>query len=203
VSLKDAANVILEAIVTSISEEGKVNFAPVGVHVPDDSLRIVDVKEFELRLYPGSSTFSNLKRVPEGVINFSDDVLCFVETALFSDIPPTFPSHDVRAATMANAKAAWEFTVQSFDDSQLPAVVRCSVVRYREMGSFGGFCRAQGAVLEAAIAATRLQWMPASAITDSWASWQEIVTKTGGNRELEAFRKVTEYLVRHGLALPR
>lgn len=193
---------ILETILSSISEDGKVNFAPVGVHVPDDCERVAEVKEFELRLYPGSSTFANLKKVPEGVINFSEDVLSFVETALFSDVPPTCPSHHVRPQTMANAEAAWEFTIRTFDDSRSPVSVRCSVLRYKAMGTFGGFCRAHGAVLEAVIAATRLQWIPAGAIIASWPAWQEMVMKTGGRRELEAFRRVTEYLVCHGVPIP-
>lgn len=195
-------DVILETILSSISGNGKVNFAPIGVHVPDDCSRIADVKDFEVHLYPGSSTSSNLRSIPQGVINFTDDILSFVDTALYSDVPMTCPSQHVSPPTMAHAQASWEFTVQRFNDSRTPASVQCSVLRYEAMGTFCGFCRAQGAVLEALIAATRLQWVPASVIIASWPSWEEMVSKTGGRRELEAFAKVKEFLLEQGVPVP-
>jgi hypothetical protein len=194
--------VIIETILSSNSKEGKANFAPVGVHITDDYAGLADVKHFDLRLYPGSNTFANLKERNEGVINFSDDIRAFVDTAFFSDLPLSVPSHSVRPPTMADAKAVWEFSVTSFDSSTVPTHVKCNVLLYKQIGSFGGFCRAQGAILEAVIAATRLQWIPANTIPEAWPGWREIVSKTGGRRELEAFRKLTEYLLRHDVPIP-
>ena len=192
---------IIETILSTSNENAKPNFAPIGIRIPADCLRLSEVKEIELALYPGSETFSNLKSVPEGVVNCTDDVLSFVDTALFSELPPAVPSHLVRPPRMAAAKAVWEFSVMSFDDRTCPARVKGKILRYEELGGFAGLCRAQGAVLEAAILATRLQWISPGTIVESWPHWQEVVAKTGGVREQAAFQKLAGYLVRQGIAI--
>jgi len=193
---------IIETILSSSSKDGQANFAPIGVHIPDDCLQFSEVKEINLVLYPGSHTFANLKNVPEGVVNFTDDVLSFVDTALFSDLLPKVPSHIVRPPRMAGARTIWEFSVTSFDDSVCPARVKGKVLLFEELGGYTGFCRAQGAILEALITATRLQWTPKSKILDSWPLWQEMVLKTGGIRELKAFRRLAGDLVQQGVLIP-
>lgn len=193
---------VIETILSSIGEKGRANFAPIGVHLTADCCRILEAKEIEISLYPGSNTYLNLKSTPEGVINLTDDVLTFVDTALFSLQVPAVPSARVRPPRMAEAKTVLEFVVTSFDESVCPARLKGTILLCEESGTYAGYCRAQGVVLEAAIAATRLQWISESKIVETWPSWQEIVVKTGGPRELEAFRKLADYLVRHGISIP-
>jgi hypothetical protein len=189
---------IIETILSSTSATGAVNFAPVGVHVPDDhGGKLSEVKGIVLYLYPGSNTFLNLRTTPEGVINFTDDVVSFVDTALYAGTLPTARSAQVLPPRMAEARAIWEFVVTGFDASAEPARVTGEVLLFREFAGFTGFIRAQGAVIEAAITATRLAWIPPDKVNRSWPLWQEIVEKTGGRREKEAFRKLTEYMIRH------
>lgn len=192
---------IIETILTSISEDGKVNFAPVGVHIPDDTCCFSEAKEVRMFLYSGSDTFANLKGTSEGVINFTDDTLSFVDTALFSRLLPLTPSHLVHPPRMACAKMIWEFTVTHFDDSREPALVKGQILLMEELTGFRGFCRAHGAIIEAAIIATRLPWISPSEIAQSWQHWQEVVAKTGGRREREAFRKLTAYFIQHGISI--
>ena len=178
-----------------------MNFAPFGVHIPDDCRPFAEIKEIGLTLYPGSNTFSNLKAVPEGVVNLTDDILCFVDTALFSKVLPAAPSHIVLPPRMAAARTVWEFSVTSFDDSVCPARVRAKVLSFEQLGEYTGFCRAQWAILEALIAATRFQWIPKTKILESWPLWQEVVAKTGGGRERKALRKLADYFVRQGVSI--
>jgi hypothetical protein len=151
---------IIETVLSSISQDGKINFAPIGVHVPNTTSHLSEVKDIELRLYSGSHTFSNLKTMAEGVINFTDDISIFVDTALFSKSLPTVPSLMVRPPRMAQAKTVWEFSVTSFNDSIEPARVVGKVLSFEEFAGFSGFCRARAAILEATIKATRIQWIP-------------------------------------------
>lgn len=194
---------ILETILSSISADGIVNFAPIGLHIPDTDLERCPVKRIVFHLYPGSQTYENLKATGQGVINFTDDVLVFVETALYSDCPPSVPSQKVRPPSMAHARTIWEFTVTRFDPSTEPAFLEGKIEHREQRGGFAGFCRAQGAVLEAAIAATRWQWLPIGKIIDPWPVWLEVVEKTGGNREREAFNKVSSFLAEKGIQVPR
>ncbi|OLN28340.1 DUF447 family protein [Desulfosporosinus metallidurans] len=194
---------ILETILSSISVDGIVNFAPMGMHLPDTDPGRSPVKRIVFRLYPGSQTYENLKATGQGVINFTDDVLVFVETALYSGCPPFVPSQKVRPPSMAHARTIWEFTVTCFDPSTEPAFLEGKIEHREQKGGFEGFCRAQGAVLEAAIAATRWQWLPIGKIIESWPLWLEVVEKTGGNREQHAFNKVGNFLGEKGIQVPR
>lgn len=190
---------ILETILSSSDEYGNGNFAPMGVHVPDDIQNLSDVKQIQLMIYSGSKTFANLKKRPEGVINFTDDILSFVDTALFSRNLPAVRSSLVHPPRMANAKTIWEFQIADFDDSIEPARINARILLHEEQAGFSGFCRAQGAILEAAILVTRLQWLPHSHVIKSWPQWREIVTKTGGIRELKAFQQLTDYISEQGI----
>lgn len=193
---------ILETILSSINADGMVNFAPMGVRIPDEDSERSHLKRIVLRPYAGSRTYENLRATGQGVVNFTGDVLAFVETGLYSGCPPYVPSQKVRPPGMADASEVWEFTVSLFDAAAEPALVEGKIEHREQRGGFSGFCRAQGAVLEAAIAATRWQWLPIGKIIDSWPVWLEVVEKTGGKREREAFNKVGSYLAEKGIQVP-
>lgn len=181
---------VLETIVCTINSSGQPNFAPIGVYT---SLDIPDARVL-LRLYSGSNTYINLKQSKQGVICFSDDVLLFVETALFSSCPPYVPSVTVIPPTLTNVGTAWEFFVSDFDDTADPAVIGANVVYSRESSiRFTGFCRAKMAVLEATIAATRWHLAPEQ-LMKYWNHWLAIVKKTGGRQEFLAFDRICAYL---------
>ena len=193
---------IVETILSTISADGIVNFAPIGIHIPNVDLGCAHLNQFVLRLYAGSRTYENLRTVREGVVNFTNDVLAFVETGLYSGCPPYLPSQKVRPPGMAYAGETWEFTVTHFDSAIEPALVQGEIVHREQKKGSTGFCRAQGAVLEAAIAATRWQYLPVEKITSLWPVWLEIVKKTGGQREWEAFNKVSLFLSARGIKVP-
>ena len=65
---------IVETIVTTLDEDGEVNFAAMGVVWGEDRLVI--------RPYVGTRTFRNLVRAREAVVNVTDDVLIFAKSAL-------------------------------------------------------------------------------------------------------------------------
>lgn len=193
---------IIETILSSCGKDGKINFAPVGVHIPDDTLQLSEVNEIELFLYSGSRTYSNLTDIPEGVINFTDDILSFVEAAVNSPHFPETPSQFIRPPRMAAAKTVWEFVIISFDRSTEPARIIGKVLFRKELAGFYGLCRARGAILEAAILATRLAWIPAGKITEAWPQWREIVARTGGIREQKAFQILTAFFIQQGISIP-
>ncbi|MFA6807683.1 MAG: DUF447 domain-containing protein [Eubacteriales bacterium] len=190
---------IIETIMSTLDENGKVNFAPIGVHIGDNMYDLAKIKEVELYLYKGSQTFTNLYLNFEGVINFTNDILIFVETALFSPKLLNSPSKLVRSPRMVGANAILEFIVLDFDSSVEPARVKGKIRCYEEFDGFKGFCRAQGAVLEALIMATRLERIAFLKIEESWNRWEEIILKTGGWKEQEALKRIKEYLIQKGI----
>lgn len=196
---------IVETIISSINCDDIANFAPMGLHISELDYERVGhspAGSICLRLYPGSQTYANLKATGQGVANFSNNVLAFVETALYSSCPPHKPSRTVRPPSMEQAHTIWEFTVTSFDSASLPALVEARIEYCENRGGVAGFCRGQGAVLEAAIAATRWQLLTPDEITQPWPMWLELVKKTGGRREFEALMKVSSFLAEKGIPVP-
>lgn len=156
-------------------------------------------KLVKLRPYQGSHTYANLQATRQGVICFTDNVMVFVETALFSSSPPYLPSHLVRPPRLAEASLAWEFCVTGFDAGSNPAQVEARISYWWGQPSAFGFCRAHLAVIEATIAATRWQWIDREELRRQWPSWERLVHKTGGKREQKALSLVRQYLEEHGL----
>lgn len=211
---------ILEAIVSTISPAGAINFAPMGVHLlqqtpgkeGNDFPRSAPREQrgpagdtrpgFRLRPYSSSQTYKNLYATREGVICFTDDVLLFVETALFSSCPPYSQSRQVRPPRLAGAGAFWEFRVTTFDAAIEPAVVEAEILHCEAETGVYGFCRARMAVLEAAIAATRWQYIETEWLARNWPYWRDLVNKTGGVREKQAYSLVCEFLQEKGISLP-
>lgn len=184
--------VILETIISSLNEDETPNFAPIGVHIDDTA--VFPVAEFAAYLYQGSKTYENVKRRAEGVVNFSNDLIAFVDSALYSKPLPAAESKIIRTPRMAQTQGCWEFTVRDFDDAKEPACIKGQIIHSQQGGSFSGFCRAHGAVLEALIAATRLRWITPEELQAKWPLWQEIVSKTGGCKEKAALDQIRTYL---------
>ena len=72
---------IIESIVTTVTPEGEVNIAPMGVEWGEGLLL--------LRPYRNTSTFRNLAATGEAVVNLTDDVRIFAAAAISN---PTFPT---------------------------------------------------------------------------------------------------------------
>src|SRR3954451_1452185 len=115
---------ILEGIVTTISDEGVVNIAPMGPQVD------ASMERFLLRPFPTSQTYQNLKAHGEGVLHVTDDVLLLARAALgpVEPPPPLFPAARVRGFVLADACRYYEFRVRSLDDSAERVRIEAEIV---------------------------------------------------------------------------
>ena len=182
---------ILETIVSTLNEDGTTNFAPIGAILEDDSV--------QFKLYAGSTTYKNLQARGEGVVNITDNVLYFVDADLRKNCK-TVSSKKVKPYSLADTCEVWEFSVASFEvgEGNTPVALVKTCIKHRaEYKSFSGFCRAYGAVLEAAVALSRKHLLPKEFIQNSWVVWQDIVNKTGGLREKKAFEILTATFENH------
>lgn len=178
--------VILEALVTTISPDGRLNVAPMGPRVePDGSL-----DRFVLRPYTTSTTYRNLKRHGEGVLHVNDDVLLIARAAIGRIDPkdiPTQPARRVRGVILSGACRYCEFRVVTLDDREDRATIVAEAVTGGRLRDFFGLNRAKHAVVEAAILATRLAFLPPTEILDEYQRLKVLVEKTGGEAERTAF----------------
>jgi hypothetical protein len=181
---------ILEGIVTTVSRAGVVNVAPMGPRFEDRANR------FLLRPFPTSQTCQNLRNHGEGVLHVTDDVLLLARAAVgnLEPLPPLMPAGQVRGFVLTGACRFLEFRVASIDDREERVRIDCEVVHVGRLRDFFGFNRGKHAVVEAAILATRLDFLPGEQIAAEFARLRVLVEKTGGTQEHEAFEFLTTYV---------
>ncbi|WP_435009574.1 DUF447 domain-containing protein [Tundrisphaera lichenicola] len=173
---------ILEGIVTTLGPEGTLNVAPMGPKLG------LDPRRFLLRPYRTSTTYRNLKATGEGVLHITDDVLLLARAAIgLLPEPPTRPALAVRGRILETTGRYHEIRVVELDDRlDRTSIVVESVAEGRQ-GELFGMNRAKHAVVEAAILATRLDFLPLDEILASYRQLAILIEKTGGPEERLAF----------------
>jgi hypothetical protein len=186
---------ILEGIVTTVSEQGVVNIAPMGPEVDSDRDPAA-LRTFVLKPFRTARTYVNLKAHPEGVLHVSDDVLLLARAAIgtVEPLPPLEPARAVRGWVLPDAVRFFEFRVVVWDDSSERTRLTAEVLHVGRGRDWFGFNRARHAVVEAAILATRIGLLPREQIEEEFRRLAPLVTKTGGPREHEAFELLQQHI---------
>lgn len=170
---------ILETIVTTVDAEARPNAAPMGVRLEEGTI--------VLRPFRSAVTCRNLEAVGEGVVNFTDNVLLFARCALTPELPPHRPATRVRGVILEDACHWREFALTSAETGGERATFRARAVAEGRSRDLLAFNRAQHAVVEATILATRLHLLDPGFILGEMERLRPLVDKTGGEREREAF----------------
>jgi len=176
---------IVETIVTSLDGTGEPNVAPMGVEWGEE--------ELVLRPYRDTATYRNLAASGEAVVNLTDDVRVFAAAAISNPSFATRPAAVVRGRVLEAACSWREVRAQEEEGSPERSRFAARVVHRGFMREFLGFNRAKNAVLEAAVLATRVAFLPADEIRSGFERLQVIVDKTAGDAEREAM----DMLARH------
>jgi hypothetical protein len=181
--------VILEGVVTTLNDDGTTNVAPMGPKVDPGMTR------FTLRPYRTSRTYHNLNARREGVLHVTDDALLIARAAI-GDVPdvPLRPADRVDGRVIANACRYYEFRVTDLDDREERTVMTGECLHHGTIREFFGFNRAKHAVIEAAILATRTDWIPLRRIQREYQTFGEAVRKTGGPDEVRALELLSEHV---------
>jgi hypothetical protein len=181
---------ILEGIVTTISATGDVNIAPMGPRVD------ADMQRFLLRPFNTAQTYHNLRTHGEGILHVTDDVLLLAHAALgkLNAPPALMPARQVRGWVLADACRFYEFRVRGIDDREERVSIDVEVMHRETLREFFGFNRAKHAVVEAAILATRTDFLPLAEIEAEYRKLAVIVQKTGGTQEKDAFAFLQEHV---------
>jgi uncharacterized protein len=188
---------ILEGVVTTVGPDGGVNVAPMGPRVEPGPLHT-----FLLRPFRTAQTYRNLRHFGEGVLHVTDDVLLLAQAALgaLEPPPPLRPARHVKGFVLADACRAYEFRVVSWDESGARIGITATVVHAETLRDFFGFNRAKHAVVEAAILATRTDFLSLAEIEAEYRKLAVLVEKTGGDQERMAFAFLQANLARVAVA---
>jgi hypothetical protein len=177
---------ILETVTTTLNPDGSVNCAAMGVEWGDETIVI--------KPYRSTRTLRNLRATGAAVVNLTDDILLFTQSALGDPQPPVRAAEAVDGAVLAEACSWREVRVEEIDDAGRRARVLTKVVARGTGREFLGFNRACGAVLEASILASRVRWLGADAVGLELDRLQVAVDKTAGPREREAMELVRRHV---------
>ena len=169
---------IRETIITTVNGEGRVHIAPLGL--------IAEGDDWILAPFRPSATLDNLREVPYAVASHVDDVRIFAGCLTGRRDWPTTPT----VGPVPRLKAAishWELAVAAVaEDAQRPRF-RMRLVRAVAHGPAPGYNRAQAAIIELAILASRLRLLPREKVAEEAQYLAVAVEKTAGHREREAW----------------
>jgi hypothetical protein len=177
---------IVETIFSTLDEAGWPNFAPMGIEWGDEFLTV--------RPFRNTRTCANLLSTGYGIANLSDDVLAYVQSALYDAVLPSFPSKVVPGAVFDGTCSWREVALVSHGGTNDRAELCCRVVYEGRQRDFLGFRRASNAVIEAAILATRLTIIHRKVVTGRLVHYGKIVEKTGDDSDRQALRLVHDYV---------
>lgn len=179
---------IIETIFSTSDQEGQPNFAPMGV--------VWGETEMTVRPFRNTTSYQNLATTGCGVVNVTDNVLLFAQSALSKVEPPHFPAQHVRGVVLKEACTWRELEVVSVGGDKERADIQCRVVGQGRLRDFLGFNRGKNAVIEAAILATRLHLHSPADVRAALRRYDDIVRRTGGEQEREAMQYVQDYIAR-------
>jgi hypothetical protein len=181
---------IRESIVTTLGAEGAPHIAPIGVIVEGEKLIVAPFRP--------SATLDNLLARRQAVVNYTDDVRIFAGCISGQKRTwPTRPAARVAGAVLEGALAHDELELAEVrEDTQRPRLV-CRVVHWESHAPFRGFNRAQAAVVEAAILASRLSLLPREKIERELGYLAIAIEKTAGPREREAWEWLSQMVRQH------
>lgn len=183
---------VLEGLVTTIGEDGQVNVAPMGPLV-DRQFRSVVLRPFQT-----SRTFANLRHGSPVVVHVTDDVELLAAAAIGAAteklIGPTTRCEQTGGVILQNACRWYALQVKEFDASADRSTIECDVVATGRNRDFFGLNRALHAVVEAAILATRVDFLPLAEIEADLQRLAPLVQKTGGTAEQRAFQQICDYV---------
>lgn len=191
---------IIEGVITTFNRStSKPNFAAMGVTVNEnegfDSAG--NLMNFQIRPFEGSRTFANLKEQGEGVFHLLDDAVLLARAAL-SDASdtPVVKATKVAAPLICQAVNAFEFQVIAAEWSLPRSTLSCQVIQSHQLRNWRGWNRAQNAVLELTILATRLHLISENEIRSQIEQLRPLVEKTAGANEWDAWNFVNDYILK-------
>ncbi|UUO04418.1 DUF447 family protein [Blastopirellula sp. J2-11] len=183
---------VLEGLVTTIGADGQVNVAPMGPLV-DRQFRSVVLRPFQT-----SRTFENLRRGSPVIVHVTDNVELLAAAAIGAAtdafIGPTTLCPLTGGVILQNACRWYALQVTEFDAAAERATIACDVVAAGRNRDFFGLNRSLHAVVEAAILATRVDFLPISEIEADLQRLQPLVQKTGGAAEQRAFQQICDFV---------
>ena len=175
---------IYETIITSMDSTGNVHITPFGVREQDGFLIISPFKP--------STTLENILITKSAVMNLTDDVRVFAGALTKKFRAEVVAAEKIQGFRLAETLAHKELTLEKIIEDEVRPQLWMKVVHEKNHQPFNGFNRAQSAVIELAVLASRLSMLPKEKIIQEKSYLQIAMDKTAGEREWQAWSWLNE-----------
>jgi hypothetical protein len=180
---------IYETVITTVSADGRVHVAPMGVRYVDQDVVLMPFKP--------STTLDNVLATRHAVLNIVTDTRVFAGCVTGRRAWPTVAAECIAGQRLACALNHVELElVEQRDDAQRP-VLRMARVHAATHAPFVGLNRAQAAVVEGAVLVSRLHMLPMEKIETEMKYLQIAIDKTAAGPEHEAWGWLREAVAAH------
>ena len=180
---------IRETILTTISNDGAVHVAPLGI--------IQDGEHWIIAPFRPSTTLANIEATGVAVVNYTDEAKIFAGCLTGRRDWPLAAVPDCRVPRLEAALSHDVLEVVSVKEDATRPRFSCRVAASAQHRPFQGMNRAKAAVLEAAILVSRLHMLPADKIEDEIAYLKIAIDKTAGPDEEQAWYWLLEKVIDH------
>ena len=175
---------IFETIIISQDADGTPHVTPFGIRH--------EGKFVVISPYKPSATLDNILATKHAVMNLTDDVRVFAGALTNRKAWNLLPANKIAGFRLADCLAHAELKlVEVREDATRPQLIMQKVYAVNHR-AFSGFNRAQVAVIELAVLASRLHLLPREKIETEMAYLQIAIDKTAGEHEKEAWGWLTE-----------
>ena len=175
---------IFETIISTLNADGKPHVTPFGVRY-----------EYELVVispYKPSTTLENILTTRYATMNLTDDVRIFAGAVTKHQFLDLMPTDQINGIRLSHTLAHKELKLVDIKEDDLRPQLYMEVVHQAQHQAFQGFNRAQAAVIELAVLASRLHLIPQEKVKSEMDYLKIAIDKTAGERELQAWGWLTD-----------
>jgi len=175
---------IFETIISTVNSQGDVHVTPFGIQMQDGLVVISP--------YKPSTTLENILATQHAVMNLTDDVRVFAGALTRRQAWTLSLAERISGYRLTDVLVHKELKLVKVQEDALRPQLFLEVLHEVQHQPFQGFNRAQAAVVELAVLASRLQRLPKDKVLTELSYLQIAVDKTAGERELQAWQWLTE-----------
>jgi uncharacterized protein len=175
---------IVETIITSMDATGNVHITPFGVREENGLVIISPFKP--------STTLENIVATKTAVMNLTDDVRVFAGALTKKFRAEVVAAEKIQGFRLVETLAHKELALEKIVEDDVRPQLWMRVAHEQNHQPFKGFNRAQSAVIELAVLASRLSMLPKEKIMQEKNYLQIAMDKTAGEREWQAWGWLNE-----------
>ena len=180
---------IFETIICTTTSAGTAHLTPLGYTYADEQILLAP--------FVPSTTLDNLENNSHATLNMVDDVRVFAGCLTGRRDWPLVEAKTHKGWRLKNCLAHKELSVVERVADTVRPKFYCDVLFEENHRAFRGYNRAQGAVIEAAILATRLDFLEPAKIKTEMTYLAIAIDKTAGQDEHESWRWIVDLIDAH------